>query len=70
MAIKQIYLGDGRYGGYINTNGSMIYAYNNTGEQVGYYNKNTKQTFDKAGRLVQNGGIELLGALIMTNYKK
>jgi hypothetical protein len=68
--MKMIYLGDGRLAGWTNSTGDTLFAYNNVGQQVGYYNKTAKQTYDGNGKPIQNGGLEALGFLILKNYKK
>lgn len=68
--IKHLFTGEGAYAGYTWDIGTIIQAFNNLGQYVGCYNKDTDQTFDSNGSLIQMKGMEALGFLIYSNYQQ
>jgi hypothetical protein len=68
MSTKYIMDGNNRSIGYTKDMGSVTYAHDKNGKDVGYYNANNKTTFDSKGKRYGTGN--LTNALVFEAARK
>jgi hypothetical protein len=57
MSTKYVMDNNNRNIGYTKDMGSVIYAHDKTGKNVGYYNPTSNTTFDRNGKRYGNGNL-------------
>ena len=57
MSTKYVMDGSNRNIGYTKDMGSVIYAHDKNGKNVGYYNSNNNTTFDRNGKRYGSGNL-------------
>ena len=68
MSTKYVMDGNNRNIGYTKDMGSVIYAHDKNGKDVGYYNVSNKTTFDSKGKRYGSGN--LTNALVFEAVRK
>ena len=68
MSTKYVMDGNNRNSGYTTDMGTVIYAHDKNGKDVGYYNVSNKTTFDSKGK--RYGAGNLTNALVFEAVRK